>query len=104
MEKELEIIKQIIQEIVGENLSRIILFGSRARGDYNKDSDYDLMVEIKNSIDINSKRLLRRLIVNKLAKNLIDVDIIIKSNIEILKFSQIAGTTTYNANKEGILL
>jgi predicted nucleotidyltransferase len=39
---DLEKIKNIIIEEV--NPVKIILFGSRARGDYREDSDYDLMV------------------------------------------------------------
>ena len=38
----LEQIKQLIVDTV--NPVQIILFGSRARGDYREDSDYDLMV------------------------------------------------------------
>jgi len=33
-----------LKERLGNRLIRIILFGSRARGDYNPDSDYDLLV------------------------------------------------------------
>lgn len=33
-----------IKEVVGERLEKVILFGSRARGDHREDSDYDIMV------------------------------------------------------------
>ena len=33
-----------IQEILGERLKQIILYGSYARGDYNKSSDIDIMI------------------------------------------------------------
>ena len=33
-----------IQKFVGERLKKIILYGSYARGDYNKNSDVDIMV------------------------------------------------------------
>jgi predicted nucleotidyltransferase len=32
----------------GDRLERIVLYGSRARGDYRPDSDYDIAVFIKN--------------------------------------------------------
>ena len=33
-----------VQEILGENLQKIILYGSYARGDYNEESDIDIMI------------------------------------------------------------
>lgn len=43
--------KQVLEEIIDlsktHNLSKVILFGSRARGDYGKKSDIDLAIEGK---------------------------------------------------------
>lgn len=33
-----------VQQLLGERLKKIILYGSYARGDYNKNSDVDIMV------------------------------------------------------------
>ena len=33
-----------VQEILGDNLEKIILYGSYARGDYNASSDIDIMI------------------------------------------------------------
>jgi len=51
-------IRTRIQSHLGRHLKRIVLFGSRARGDAKEDSDYDLLVvvdevnhSIKNAID-----------------------------------------------------
>ena len=38
-----EFVKEI-QEILGENLKKVILYGSYARGDYKKNSDIDIMI------------------------------------------------------------
>ena len=38
-----EFIKQV-KELLGIRLKRIILYGSYARGDYNKQSDVDIMI------------------------------------------------------------
>jgi uncharacterized protein len=38
-----------VTEIYGERLERVVLFGSRARGDANPESDYDVAVFIKES-------------------------------------------------------
>lgn len=47
--------RQVLEEIIDlakfHNLSRVILFGSRARGCYLKKSDIDLAVEGKNIVD-----------------------------------------------------
>lgn len=38
-----------IERILGDHLLRVILFGSRARGDFGKNSDYDFMVLVKDT-------------------------------------------------------
>lgn len=35
---------QIVKQILGENLRKIIVYGSYARGDYNENSDIDIMI------------------------------------------------------------
>ncbi len=61
---------------------KIILFGSKARGDDNNDSDYDLLI-LKNGIKD------KRQIVNKIYRNLlglhIAVDIILENYKDYLK-------------------
>ena len=47
-----EKIKKIIQDnLNGYTLEKVILFGSRARLEYDKDSDYDVLVIIKEETD-----------------------------------------------------
>jgi len=48
-------IKKIILEILYSmkiSIKDIILFGSRARGDYKKNSDWDILIIVKNKISI----------------------------------------------------
>jgi predicted nucleotidyltransferase len=40
-----------LDEIYGERLERVVLFGSRARGDAREDSDYDVAVFLKDLTD-----------------------------------------------------
>jgi uncharacterized protein len=40
-----------LDEIYGERLARVVLFGSRARGDAREDSDYDVAVFLKSLAD-----------------------------------------------------
>lgn len=42
-EKIQEFVKEI-QQLLGERVKKIILYGSYARGDYNKQSDVDIMI------------------------------------------------------------
>ena len=39
--------KNAARKIYGEQLDKIVLFGSRARGDFKNDSDFDFLVVIK---------------------------------------------------------
>ena len=43
-----------VKEILGNHLKKIVLYGSYARGDYNKDSDVDIMI----LTDLNDKELI----------------------------------------------
>ena len=40
-----------LDEMYGERLERVVLFGSRARGDAREDSDYDVAVFLKDLTD-----------------------------------------------------
>jgi predicted nucleotidyltransferase len=47
LDNNLKLFKERLQEKLGDNLIRIILFGSRARGDNDEYSDYDCLVIVK---------------------------------------------------------
>ncbi len=38
-----------LDELYGDRLERVVLYGSRARGDHRPDSDYDIAVFIRNA-------------------------------------------------------
>src|SRR6266478_1187868 len=40
-----------VTEIYGDRLERVVLFGSRARGDAKRDSDYDVAVFLRDMAD-----------------------------------------------------
>jgi len=40
-----------LDQLYGDRLERVVLFGSRARGDAREDSDYDMAVFLKNLSD-----------------------------------------------------
>lgn len=49
--------KEGLFEIYGDRLTAVIVYGSRARGDHRPDSDYDIVVLIKNyDAEVDRKR------------------------------------------------
>jgi uncharacterized protein len=102
---QIEAIK-IIKESVNEFLpdSSIFLFGSRARHDFNDDSDYDLMVVTETAHENKELRLLKAMIRRKLAHNRIPADIIIQSKTQLESNKKVTGHIVRRVLKEGIPL
>lgn len=53
-----ELIKQYTDEIkpvLGEDLKKVILYGSYARGDFNEESDIDILLMVGSEENINDK-------------------------------------------------
>ena len=48
IDKTLTELKQTLVDLLGDRLERMVLFGSRARGDYTSDSDIDIAIVVKN--------------------------------------------------------
>ena len=96
-----ETIKKVIEEIDIAVL-KILLFGSRARGDFNVDSDWDFFVVIGDEISREERLDITVEIKRKLAKLRIPNDIIIASASEVEKRSEDLGDIIYYALKEGI--
>ncbi len=96
-------IKATLQEH-GLETKRIILFGSRARGTEEKDSDWDLMVLVDRELSFEEKRLLTTRIKRKLARMRIPNDIIIKSVHGYEKAKKLPGHLAYYVEREGITL
>ncbi|PMP66018.1 MAG: nucleotidyltransferase domain-containing protein [Thermodesulfobacterium geofontis] len=105
MEK--EIIKEVIERIfksANVEIDKIILFGSRARGDYKKYSDWDLLIVTKEELSRKERQRLAYLIRKELAEHFIDGDVIIKSEKEVEKRKDIVGSIIKSAMKEGVTL
>ncbi|MBI4334182.1 MAG: nucleotidyltransferase domain-containing protein [Chloroflexi bacterium] len=103
----IELIKKNILDALGEEgieADRIILFGSRARGDFDKFSDYDLLVVVRPQVSVPAKIDLSTRIQRKLAQFLIDVDVMIKSIDEVDRRSNEIGTVTREAMREGVVI
>ncbi len=100
--KDIEKAKNTILKAV--DAEQIILFGSYARGDYNKDSDIDLMVIIKEKIDRKEKNK----ILDKMAiiffENNLNIDFFIKTKEDIEKYRNMVGTIIKTALEQGRIL
>jgi len=107
MEDKLKVIKQVILDIAskhGVEVDRIILFGSRARGDYSEDSDWDILIVTKKKLDKETKEKLWLEVGRMLVRHEIIPEIIIASSEEMRKYGRYYGFVHYQALTEGKVL
>ncbi len=103
-EKALKVIRDEIEK-EGMKVLKIILFGSRARGDFREDSDWDLLVVIDKDLPLSHKRE----ILGNIYKMLAEVEgesyeVIITSQRKYEELKNFVGTLMYDAEREGVLL
>lgn len=84
----------------GVVVKKIILFGSRAKGNINKYSDYDLLIVTEKTFSVREKMGISRKLRIALAE--FAVDIIIKSEDEVKVQKDLIGTIVREALKEGV--
>ncbi len=97
------IISDILQSFNFPN-AKIVLFGSRARNEFNQDSDWDLLIILKQNISREDKIEISFQIGMALAKKDITSDIIIRSQAEVKKFMKRVNSVTKTALEEGVFL
>lgn len=98
-----EKIRNIIEKnLNGYTLEKIILFGSRARGNNDTDSDYDVLVIIKEEPDWISRENVCSEIRKVLAKEDINIDLLIRSSNYIETVQDEQGNVINTAIEEGI--
>jgi len=99
-----EIKAEILRSLKDVSVKRIVLFGSRARGDYSTFSDYDFLIITRETLTIKEKMKATGEIRRALARFHIAADIIINSEEEVeLKKNKIGCVTRY-ALKEGVTI
>lgn len=97
-----EIIKQVVQDITGAE--QIVLFGSRAKGDFRPDSDYDILAVVSHSLEPRERLRLSSSCRLQLAKMGIDADVLVKSPEEIRDYRDKRGSIVHEALGSGIPL
>jgi uncharacterized protein len=86
----------------GISVTRILLFGSRARGDARPDSDWDFFVCVDRELPFSEKAFISTAIQTRLAEKDISADVIIKSETKAARERSNVGVITYYALKNGI--
>lgn len=83
--------------------AQVLLFGSRARGEFAKDSDYDLLIVTQDTfaprIKMNWESKIRKALVNTLN---LPFDIIIQSKKEVSEKRELRGHIVYYAMKDAV--
>lgn len=96
------ILEQVVERILrAARPSRVILFGSYARGDASPDSDLDLMVIFPGKPDKYSESVRLRRAIGSVGAG---VDVLVYSEEEVARRGQVPGTVIYWANREGKVL
>jgi predicted nucleotidyltransferase len=97
-----EQIQQAVERLVkAAKPSKVILFGSYARGDATEDSDLDLMV-IEQEVQNSGEEMIR---LHRAVGDVgVGVDVLVYSDYEASRRSQVPGTVLYWAFTEGKVL
>jgi predicted nucleotidyltransferase len=103
LEKAVEIIRRVSQ---GHQVrvERILLFGSRARGQAQPESDWDFYVLVDRDLTFAEKRSLVTLIKRELAQARIPNDVILKSIHQFRETRNHVGYLAHEVQQEGIAL
>jgi predicted nucleotidyltransferase len=96
-----ELIKQSLSSIPYE---KVIVFGSRARGEGTSQSDFDLLVILKDATRIREKINLSTMLRKSLASRMIDVDVIVKDTGDVDYLKDKPGSVVRQALQEGVCL
>jgi predicted nucleotidyltransferase len=99
-DKAVHVIREELEK-QGLNAVKIILFGSRARGDFRPDSDWDFLVVIDKDISFSEKKSLTAQVKRKLE---IPNDVILKPLSSFQRDKDIVGNISFFAQREGIEL
>ena len=102
-------VSRSLRKVIKESLmlipyEQIILFGSQARGDSTKQSDFDLLIILKDVASMKEKICLSTRLRKYLASKMIDADVLVKDGEDINYLKYKPGSVVRNALLEGISL
>jgi len=96
---------KVIREVLGNAdiaARRIVLFGSRARGDFREDSDLDFLILVADELSFAQKHELEGRMRRALAALRIPNDIIIQTEERFDQMKGLVGNISYYAAREGV--
>ncbi|HUW18581.1 MAG TPA: nucleotidyltransferase domain-containing protein [Sedimentisphaerales bacterium] len=96
-----ELIKQSLSSIPYE---KVILFGSQARGEATSQSDFDLLVILKEATPIGRKIHLSTMLRKSFASRMVDVDVLVKDASDVDYLKDKPGSVVRQALQEGVSL
>lgn len=102
-----QVAKRVIEEVMrrhGVGVVKVFLFGSRARGNFGEDSNWDFLVVVDRELGFNEKWDIVDEIKRRLAKLSIPNDIIVRSEQELSETSKLPGTISFAVAREGVPL
>lgn len=96
-------IKEVIKR-AEKDVSRVIIFGSRARGDFEAESDWDILVIVKRELNQKERKELWHKLSRALHKHFpcFSFDLIVKSVGAFEEEKAIANTISNEAYLEGV--
>lgn len=99
-------IRNVIEKVLIQSkvtLENIILFGSRAKGNFEEESDFDILVTIRNDINTEQKRELWKNVYHELHKDFPSTpfDVIIKTMKDFEDERDVVNTISNEAYIEG---
>lgn len=96
--------RNIKDSLAAITYEKIILFGSQARGDYTGQSDFDLLIILKDVASMREKIHLSTQLRKYFASKMIDADVLVKDKKDIDYLKDKAGSVVRNALLEGVSL
>ena len=100
-ERVIKLLKQALEDLQ-LNVYRIVLFGSRARGDYTSDSDYDFLIIVENPVSLSERKRIVSFIRMRMAENDIPADVFLKDIRNYEGYKNVVGSLSHEVGKEGI--
>lgn len=104
MQNVVETVKQIIHQLMQEHriqVKQILLFGSRARREAGKESDWDFFVIVDRELSFTEKWDIIDEIKRLLAKLSIPNDLVVSSEEAFEEMKKYPGTISYEVAREG---
>ena len=101
----IRLIKTTVAEVcreLGIKVDEVILFGSRARGDFRKDSDWDILLITERELEWKERLRLSGEIRKRLARNGMATDVLIISRKKLEELKNDPGYIYSYALSEGI--